>query len=75
MKLDARPDELNVRARSDGRQVKEIAIRRKAAGSVAVETAGRAFGFVTITLPGASEKVGRALFHFRVDQVKLRQAE
>jgi hypothetical protein len=34
-----------------------------------------AFGFVTITLPGAAETVTRASFNFRVDKVKLRQAE
>jgi hypothetical protein len=34
--------------------------------------AGRAFGFVTIVLPGATETVTRASFHFRVDKIKLR---
>jgi transposase len=30
---------------------------------------------VTIIVPGATETVSRASFHFRVDKIKLRQAE
>src|ERR1700722_1406421 len=41
----------------------------------AKKEAGRAFGFVTIVLPAATETVTRASFHFRVDKDKLRQAE
>ena len=98
VKLYERQDELYVLARSDGRQSKEIAIRRKRMVRLlrklramrhslpgrdqlllrigaARKEAGRAFGFVTITLPAATETVTRASFHFRVDKVKLRQAE
>ena len=98
MKLYERQEELYVLARSDGRQAKEIAIRRKRLVRLlrkpramrrslpsrdqlllrlgaARKEAGRAFGFVTITLPGATEKVTRSSFHFRVDKLKLRQAE
>ena len=98
VKLYEHQEELYVLARSDGRQAKEIAIRRKRLvrllrklramrhslpgrdqlllriGAVKKE-AGRAFGFVTITLPAATEKVTRASFHFRVEKIKLRQAE
>jgi transposase len=98
VKLYERQEELYVLARSDGRQAKEIAIRRKRLVRLlrklramrrslpgrdqlllrigaARKEAGRAFGFVAITLPGAAETVTRASFHFRVDKVKLRQAE
>jgi len=98
VKLYERQEELYVLARSDGRQAKEIAIRRKRLVRLlrklramrrslpgrdqlllrigaARKEAGRAFGFVTITLPGAAETVTRTSFHFRVDKVKLRQAE
>ena len=97
VKLYERQEELYVLARSDGRQAKEIAIRRKRLVRLlrklramrrslpgrdqlllrigaARKEAGRA-RFVTITLPGAAETVTRASFHFRVDKVKLRQAE
>jgi transposase len=98
VKLYERQEELYVLARSDGRQAKEIAIRRKRLVRLlrklramrrslpgrdqlllrigaARKEVGRAFGFVTITLPGAAETVTRTSFHFRVDKVKLRQAE
>ena len=41
----------------------------------AKKEAGRAFGFVTIVLPAATETVTRNSFHFRIDKIKLRQAE
>jgi len=83
VKLYERQEELYVLARSDGRQAKEIAIRRKRLVRLlrklramrrslpgrdqlllrigaARKEAGRAFGFVAITLPGAAETVTRA---------------
>lgn len=98
VKLYEHQEELYVLARSDGRQAKEIAIRRKRLVRLlrklramrrslpgrdqlllrigaARKEAGRAFGFVTITLPGATETVTRSSFHFQVDKIKLRQAE
>jgi hypothetical protein len=98
VKLYEHGEELYVLARSDGRQAKEIAIRRKRLVRLlrklramrrslpgrdqlllrigaAKKEAGRAFGFVTITLPAATETVTRASFHFHVDKVKLQQAE
>jgi transposase len=41
----------------------------------AKKEAGRAFGFVKLTIPADGEAVTRASFRFRVDRVKLRQAE
>jgi transposase len=98
VKLYERQEELYVLARSDGRQAKEIAIRRKRVVRLlrklramrrslpgrdqlllrigaAKKEAGRAFGFVTIALPVATETVTRTSFHFRIDKIKLRQAE
>jgi len=98
VKLYEHQEELYVLARSDGRQAKEIAIRRKRLVRLlrklramrrslpgrdqlllrigaAKKEAGRAFGFVTIALPAATQTVTRTSFHFRVDKVKLRQAE
>lgn len=98
VKLYEHSEELYVLARSDGRQAKEIAIRRKRLVRLlrklramrrslpgrdqlllrigaAKKEAGRAFGFVAITLPAATETVTRASFHFQVDKVKLQQAE
>jgi transposase len=98
VKLYEHQEELYVLARSDGRQAKEIAIRRKRLVRLlrklramrrslpgrdqlllrigaAKKEAGRAFGFVTIALPAATETVTRTSFHFRVDKIKLRQAE
>jgi transposase len=98
VKLYEHQEELYVLARSDGRQAKEIAIRRKRLVRLlrklramrrslpgrdqlllrigaAKKEAGRAFGFVTITLPAATETVTRTSFHFRVEKIKLRQAE
>jgi transposase len=98
VKLYEHQEELYVLARSDRRQAKEIAIRRKRLVRLlrklramrrslpgrdqlllrigaAKKEAGRAFGFVTITLPAATETVTRTSFHFRVEKIKLRQAE
>ena len=98
VKLYEHQEELYVLARSDGRQAKEIAIRRKRLVRLlrklramrrslpgrdqlllrigaAKKEAGRSFGFVTITLPAATETVTRTSFHFRVEKIKLRQAE
>jgi len=98
VKLYEHQEELYVLARSDGRQAKEIAIRRKRLVRLlrklramrrslpgrdqlllrigaAKKEAGRSFGFVNITLPAATETVTRASFHFRVEKIKLRQAE
>jgi len=98
VKLYEHDEELYVLARSDGRQAKEIAIRRKRLARLlrklramrrslpsrdqlllrigaAKKEAGRAFGFVKLTLPAAGEPVTRQTFHFRTDKAKLRQAE
>lgn len=98
VKLYEHDQELYVLARSDGRQAKEIAIRRKRLARLlrklramrcslpsrdqlllrigaAKKEAGRAFGFVKLTLPAASEAVTRQTFQFRTDKAKLRQAE
>jgi transposase len=98
VKLYEHQEELYVLARSDGRQAKEIAIRRKRLVRLlrklramrrslpgrdqlllrigaAKKEAGRAFGFVTITLPAATESVTRTSFRFSVEKIKLRQAE
>jgi transposase len=98
VKLYAHDQELYVLARSDGRQAKEIAIRRKRLARLlrklramrrslpsrdqlllrigaAKKEAGRAFGFVKLTLPAAGGAVTRETFHFRTDKVKLKQAE
>jgi transposase len=98
VKLYEHQEELYVLARSDGRQAKEIAIRRKRVVRLlrklramrrslpgrdqlllrigaAKKEAGRAFGFVTIALPAATETVTRTSFHFRLHKIKLRQAE
>jgi transposase len=98
VKLYEHGEELYVLARSDGRQAKEIAMRRKRLVRLlrklramrrslpgrdqlllrigaAKKEAGRAFGFVTITLPAAAETVTRASFHFHVDKIRLQKAE
>ena len=41
----------------------------------AKKEAGRAFGFVKLTIPAEGEAVTRASFRFRIDRVKLRRAE
>ena len=98
VKLYGHDQELYVLARSDGRQAKEIAIRRKRLARLlrklramrrslpsrdqlllrigaAKKEAGRAFGFVKLTLPAAGEPVTRQSFHFHSDKARLRQAE
>ena len=98
VKLYEHEQELYVLARSDGRQAKEIAIRRKKLVRLllklramrksapkrdrlllrigaAKKEAGRAFGFVKMTIPREGEPVSQATFRFSVDREKLRQAE
>ena len=98
VKLFEHEQELYVLARSDGRQAKEIAIRRKKLVRLlrklramrhslpkrdqlllrigaAKKEAGRAFGFVQLTLPGPTQPVTRATFQFQVDKPLLKQAE
>jgi transposase len=98
VKLFKQDDELYVLAKSEGRQLKENAIRRKRLARLlrklrvmrhslpardkllmrigaAKTEAGRAFGFVTIQLPDASQPVTRISFHFCVDKRKLKEAE
>ena len=98
VKLYEHEQELYVLARSDGRQAKEIAIRRKRLVRLlrklramrrgapkrdqlllrigaAKKEAGRAFGFVKMTIPAEGEPITRATFRIQVDRVKLRQAE
>jgi transposase len=98
VKLYEHEGELYVLARSDGRQAKEIAMRRKRLARLlrklramrrslpgrdqlllrigaAKKEAGRAFGFVKIRMPLASEPVTRETFSFRVDKSKLQKAQ
>ena len=98
VKLFAKEGELYVLTKSEGRQAKENAIRRKKLARLlrklramqrsgpkrdqllmrvgaAKTDAGRAFGFVTITLPKAGQEVSRETFTFRLDKVKLKEAE
>ena len=98
VKLFAKDGELYVLAKSEGRQAKEMAMRRKKlvrllrklramrrsgpkrdqllmrVGAAKTE-AGRAFGFVQITLPQAGEEVTRQTFTFRLDKKKLNEFE
>jgi transposase len=97
VKLYEHENELYVLARSDGRQAKEIAIRRKRLARLlrklramrhslpkrdqlllrigaAKKEAGRAFGFVRLSIPSNDQAVTRTTFHFKVDKSKLRQA-
>jgi transposase len=98
VKLYEHEGELYVLARSDGRQAKEIAMRRKRVARLlrklramrrslpsrdrlllrigaAKKEAGRAYGFVMIRLPLATEPVTRQTFHFQVDKSKLTKAQ
>ena len=98
VKLFAEGGELFVLAKSEGRQAKENAIRRRKLvrllGTLramrhscpsrdqllmrigaAKTKAGRAFGFVDITVPEAGQPVTRQSFRFQVNHDKLRQAE
>ena len=97
VKLYEHEQELYVLARSDGRQAKEIAIRRKRLARLlrklramrhslpkrdqlllrigaAKKEAGRAFGFVQLTIPSKDQAVTRTTFHFKVDKLKLHKA-
>jgi len=98
VKLYEYEGELYVLARSEGRQGKEIAMRRKRLARLlrklrvmrrslpsrdqlllrigaAKKEAGRAFGFVKIRVPLATEPVTRQTFHFHVDKSKLTKAQ
>jgi transposase len=98
VKLYTHQNELYVLAKSEGRQQKEMAMRRRRLARLlwklramrrslpsrdqlllrigaAKKEAGRAFGFVTIQLPGKDEAVTRDSFRFRLDKDKLKQAE
>lgn len=98
VKLFSQEGELYVLAKSEGRQAKEIAIRRKKLARLmrklramrrscpkrdqllmrvgaAKTEAGRAFGFVKITLPKAGQEVRRETFTFQVDKAKLKAAQ
>jgi transposase len=98
VKLFAEDGELYVLAKSEGRQAKEMAIRRKRLARLlwklramrkscpkrdqllmrigaARTAAGRAFGFVNLTLPKPGQEVKRETFTFRLDKAKLEDAE
>jgi Transposase DDE domain len=98
VKLFSQDGELYVLAKSEGRQAKEMAIRRKKLARLmrklramrrscpkrdqllmrvgaAKTEAGRAFGFVKISLPKAGQEVTRETFSFQVDKVKLKEAQ
>ena len=98
VKLFSKDGELYVLAKSEGRQAKEVAIRRKKLARLlyklramrrscpkrdqllmrvgaAKADVGRAFAFVKITLPKAGEQVTRETFTFKLDKVKLKEAE
>ena len=98
VKLFSKDGELYVLAKSEGRQAKEVAIRRKKLARLlyklramrrscpkrdlllmrvgaAKADVGRAFAFVKITLPKVGEQVTRETFTFKLDKVKLKEAE
>jgi len=98
VKLYEHEGELYVLARSEGRQAKEMAMRRKRLARLlrklramrrslpkrdqlllrigaAKKEAGRAFGFVKLQLPSASQAVTRDTFSFQLDKTKLKAAE
>lgn len=98
VKLYEHEGELYVLAKSEGRQAKENAIRRKRLARLlrklramrrslpkrdqlllrigaAKKEAGRAFGFVKIEVPPATEEVTRETFTFGTDKERLRKAE
>ena len=98
VKLFEQDGELYVLAKSEGRQAKEVAMRRKRLARLlcklrvmrrslpardqlllrigaAKAEAGRAFGFVKIQMPDASQPVTRESFQFHVDKAKLQEAE
>jgi transposase len=98
VKLYRHEGELYVLAKSQGRQAKETAMRRKRLARLlrklrgmrkslpkrdrlllrigaAKKEAGRAFGFVKIHLPPASEAVTGQSFTFQLDKAKLQAAQ
>jgi transposase len=98
VKLFHQEGELYVLAKSEGRQAKEMAMRRKKLARLlrklrtmrrscpkrdqllmrigaAKTEAGRAFGFVRITLPKAGQEVTRETFIFSLDKARLKEAE
>src|SRR5437762_12109757 len=98
VKLYTHEKELYVLAKSEGRQQKEMAMRRRRLARLlwklramrrslpsrdqlllrngaAKKEAGRAFGFVTIQLPGKAQTVTGDTFRFRLNKDKLKQAE
>jgi transposase len=98
VKLFADGEEMHVLAKSEGRQAKEMAIRRRKLARLlwklramrrslperdallmrigaAKSEAGRAYGFVKVTLPTDQEEVTRQSFQFRLDKKKLQAAE
>ncbi len=98
VKLYTHENELYVLAKSEGRQQKEIAMRRRRLVRLlmklramrhslpsrdqlllrigaAKKEAGRAFGFVTIQLPGQDQAVTRDSFRFQLDKARLKEAE
>ena len=98
VKLYEHEGELYVLAKSEGRQAREIAMRRKRLARLlrrlramrrslpkrdqlllrigaAKKEAGRAFAFVKMQLPSASQAVTRDTFSFRLDKAKLKAAE
>src|SRR5213594_4275241 len=98
VKLYTHEKELYVLAKSEGRQQKEMAMRRRRLARLlwklramrrslpsrdqlllrigaAKKEAGRAFGFVTIQLPGKDQTVTGDTFRFRLNKDKLKQAE
>jgi transposase len=98
VKLFSQNGELYVLAKSEGRQAKEMAMRRKKLTRLlrklramrrscpkrdqllmrvgaAKTDAGRAFGFVKISLPSAGQEVTRETFTFRLDKDRLKDAE
>ena len=98
VKLFAEAGEMYVLAKSEGRQAKEMAIRRKKLARLlwklramrrscpprdqllmrigaAKTEAGRAFGFVKLTLPKEGQAITRQNFTFRLDKKKLAEAE
>ena len=98
VKLFADGGEMYVLAKSEGRQAKETAIRRRKLARLlwklramrrslpardvllmrigaAKSEAGRAYGFVKLTLPEEKEEVTRQSFQFRLNKKKLEEAE
>jgi len=84
VKLFSQDGERYVLAKSEGRQAKEIAIRRKKLARLmrklramrrSCPKRDQSFGFVKINLPKAGEEVTRETFTFQVDKEKLKAAQ